>query len=96
MFTTTTGLLYLLFSYFLHLIFWMDGHFHVVDKVQVWSISCIKQLLAADEKYHIHEFATEAIYTLIRLYLKALVAYKETPGYVQEELPWPWPITMTT
>lgn len=84
------------FSYFFHLILWVDQHFHVAEKIQIWSISCIKQLLAADEKYHLHEFASEAVCTLIRLYLKTIVAYKETPGYLgddSDKQSWVWSAT---
>lgn len=44
------------------------------------GIACIKQLLAVDERYHLHEYASETVHTFIRLYLKAVVAYKETPS----------------
>ncbi|KAG2202029.1 hypothetical protein INT47_006221 [Mucor saturninus] len=74
------GLLYFLLSYFVNLVFWIDQQFHVVDKVQLCSIGCIKLLLAVDERYHLHEYASETVCTLIRLYLKAVVAYKETPS----------------
>ena len=70
-------------AYFLQLILLFDRHFGIIDRVQHVGILCIKKLLAADEKYHLHEFASEAMYTFISATLKAAVAYKETPGYTE-------------
>lgn len=77
------GMLYLLFSYFLQILFLLNQHFQVIEKIQNVGVICIKKLLAADEKYHLHEFASEALYTLVSATLKAVVAYKETPGFME-------------
>ncbi|KAG2235445.1 hypothetical protein INT48_007843, partial [Thamnidium elegans] len=75
------GLLYILFSYFAQLILWIDRYTRFSEKLQCVGISCIKQLLKADEKYHLHELASETFFTFVSASLRALVAYKETPGY---------------
>ncbi|KAI9273799.1 hypothetical protein EDC94DRAFT_592803 [Helicostylum pulchrum] len=75
------GLLYILFSYFAQLILWIDRYTRFSEKLQRVGISCIKQLLKADEKYHLHELASETLFTFVSASLKALVAYQEAPGY---------------
>jgi hypothetical protein len=79
------GLLYLVFSYFVHLLLWIDQNFQVVEKIQNLGVTCIKKLLQADEKYRLHEFASEALYTLVSASLKTIVAYKEVPAYLIEQ-----------
>lgn len=79
MHTQHVGLLYSLFSYFMHLIFWFNEQFHVIEKIQNLAIEGIKITLKADEKYHLHEFASEALYTLVSAFLKAIIACKEAP-----------------
>lgn len=57
----------------------------MVEKIQNVGVTCIKKFLQADEKYHLHEFATEALYTFISASLRAIVAYKEAPVYLMQE-----------
>ncbi|CAO3619373.1 unnamed protein product [Mucor fragilis] len=73
------GLLHSLLSYFLFAVVWFNDQFHLVERVQQLTIECIKLGLKTDEKYHLHEFASEAVYSIISAFLKAIVAYKEAP-----------------
>ncbi|KAL9559155.1 hypothetical protein MBANPS3_000559 [Mucor bainieri] len=75
------GLLYSLLSYFLFAVLWFNDQFHLIERVQQLTVECIKVGLKADEKYHLHEFASEAVYSIISAFLKAIVAYKEAPLY---------------
>ncbi|KAG0177825.1 hypothetical protein DFQ29_004287 [Apophysomyces sp. BC1021] len=50
-----------------------------------FGFECVKLMLQADEQYRLHEFASEAMYMFVAAGLKAAVAYKETPGYHQQE-----------
>lgn len=52
-----------------------------MEKLQIFSIQCIKYVLEADERYHLHEYITEGLYMIIAAGLKAAVAFKEAPGY---------------
>ncbi|KAF7727947.1 hypothetical protein EC973_006835 [Apophysomyces ossiformis] len=78
-------LIYFIFGYLLQLLMWIDNQYHVVHKVQDFGFDCVKLMLQADEQYHLHEFASEAMYVFIAAGLKAAVAYKEAPGYQQQE-----------
>lgn len=50
-----------------------------MEKLQNIGIGCIKIALIADEKYHLHEYASEALYSIVSALLRAIVAYKDTP-----------------
>lgn len=52
-----------------------------MERLQNAGIQCIKYVLEADERYHLHEFITEGVYMMIAAGLKAAIAFKETPGY---------------
>ncbi|KAI7852621.1 hypothetical protein BDC45DRAFT_570885 [Circinella umbellata] len=70
-----------LFGYFIQFLIWFDKQYHVVERVQDFGVDCLKMLLQADEEYRLHELVSEAVYMLIAAGLKAVVAFKETPGY---------------
>ncbi|ORY96728.1 hypothetical protein BCR43DRAFT_563970 [Syncephalastrum racemosum] len=70
-----------LFGYFIQLLLWVDSQYHIMQRVQDCGIECVKLLLQADEEYRLHEFISEAVYMFIAAFLKATVAYKETPGF---------------
>lgn len=74
-----TGLLHSLLSYFLFAVVWFNDQFHLIERVQQLTIECVKLGLKTDEKYHLHEFASEAVYSIISAFLKAIIAYKEAP-----------------
>ncbi|KAI8643718.1 hypothetical protein BD408DRAFT_431192 [Parasitella parasitica] len=75
------GLLYAILSYFLYAIFWINGQFQIVQKVEYVTIECIKFALKTDEKYNLHEIASEAVCTLLSTFLKAIIAYREAPRH---------------
>ncbi|KAL7327192.1 hypothetical protein PS15p_209421 [Mucor circinelloides] len=81
------GLLYSLLSYFLFAVLWLNDQFQIVERVQQLTIECIKLGLKADEKYHLHEFASEAVYSIISALLKAIIAYKEAPLHKHDTAP---------
>ncbi|KAI9315162.1 hypothetical protein BX666DRAFT_1879026 [Dichotomocladium elegans] len=60
---------------------WIDGQYHIVNKVQDLGIECVKLMLKMDEQYHLHELASEAIYVFVAAGIKAAVAYKEAPAF---------------
>ncbi|KAI9261621.1 hypothetical protein BDA99DRAFT_538009 [Phascolomyces articulosus] len=70
-----------LFGYFIQFLIWFDHQYHVVERVQDFGVECLKMLLQADEEYRLHELVSEAVYMLIAAGLKAVVAFKEAPGY---------------
>lgn len=78
-------MLWLSFSCLLQFITVLNQRFKFIEKAQQMTIVFIKKFLDADEKYHLHEFASETLYTFISAALKALVAYKETPGYMEQK-----------
>jgi hypothetical protein len=71
------GLLRLIFSHFMHLVLWLEHQFNIMEKLQNIGIECIKVALLADEKYHLHEYASEALYSIVSTLLKSIVAYKD-------------------
>lgn len=75
------GLLAFCFSYFMHLLLWVDACYGVREKAQDFGIASIKLLIEADEQYRLHEFISEFIFMVVAATLKAVVAYKETPRY---------------
>lgn len=81
------GLLYSLLSYFLFAVLWLNDQFQIVERVQQLTIECIKLGLKADEKYHLHEFASEAVYSIVSAFLKAIIAYKEAPLHKHDTAP---------
>ena len=52
-----------------------------MERVRDFGVDCLKMLLQADEEYRLHELVSEAVYMLIAAGLKAVVAFKEAPGY---------------
>ncbi|KAG0168080.1 hypothetical protein DFQ28_005367 [Apophysomyces sp. BC1034] len=78
-------ILFFVFGYLLQLFIWIDGQYHIIHKIQDFGFECVKLMLQADEQYRLHEFASEAMYMFVAAGLKAAVAYKETPGYHQQE-----------
>ncbi|KAI8374570.1 uncharacterized protein BYT42DRAFT_615718 [Radiomyces spectabilis] len=89
-------MLYFVFGYFMHLLWWMNLQYHVVERMQEFGIHCMKLALKADEQYQLHELLSEAIYTCFAAILKAVVAFKETPGYQQRRAKSSWSSNATT
>ncbi|KAI9492586.1 hypothetical protein BDB00DRAFT_827252 [Zychaea mexicana] len=73
-----------LFGYFIQFLIWFDSQYHVVERVQDFGVECLKMLLQADEEYRLHELVSEAVYMLVAAGLKAVVAFKEAPGYKEQ------------
>ncbi|KAI8144146.1 hypothetical protein BJV82DRAFT_608492 [Fennellomyces sp. T-0311] len=74
-----------LFGYFIQFLIWFDSQYHVVERVQDFGVELLKMLLQADEEYRLHELVSEAVYMLIAAGLKAVVAFKEAPGYKEQQ-----------
>lgn len=72
------GLLYLIFSYFMHLILWLEHQFDIVEIVQDFGMECIKVALIIEEKYCLHEYAPKALYSTVSVLLRTIVACKNT------------------
>ncbi|CAO3611091.1 unnamed protein product [Cunninghamella blakesleeana] len=81
------GLLTFCFSYFMHLLLWVDACYGIREKAQDFGIASIKLLIEADEQYRLHEFISEFIFMVVAATLKAVVAYKETPRYSSRSPP---------
>lgn len=65
------------------LIFWVNKKTELSKKAQSLAVKCIKRLLEGDELYHLCGFVSETIHCLVVACIKAIIAYKETPGYNQ-------------
>ncbi|KAI9349900.1 hypothetical protein BD770DRAFT_474850 [Pilaira anomala] len=68
------------------LIFRVNKKTELSKKARSLAVRCIKRILEGDELYHLCQFVSEAIHCLVMACIKAIIAYKETPGYEQTSL----------
>ncbi|KAF7728037.1 hypothetical protein EC973_006802 [Apophysomyces ossiformis] len=71
-------LIWCIVEYSIKIIAWMDERHQIRSKAQEAIFGSIKWLLAADEHYGVHEYASEILFALLVAGLKAAVAFLET------------------
>ncbi|KAG0020108.1 hypothetical protein BGZ80_004744, partial [Entomortierella chlamydospora] len=59
----------------------VDERFHLQEKAWQLSKNSIEMAIELDEQYSIHEALTETFFAAVTGFVKAGIAYKETPGY---------------
>ncbi|KAI8985355.1 hypothetical protein BDB01DRAFT_787763 [Pilobolus umbonatus] len=77
-------LVHIFCSYIMQLLLWIDKHLLISKKIELTCLTCIKWIITTDEKYRLHEYAAETIYSMTVTLVKAAIAYKEAPGYSQK------------
>ncbi|KAI8987814.1 hypothetical protein BDF20DRAFT_852346 [Mycotypha africana] len=77
------GLLYMFFTLIMHSLLSLNQHLHLTEMAKNLIIYCTKTCLKLDDKYKLHEFLTEATFTIIKCTLDTVVAYLEAPSYAE-------------